>query len=172
MVCPECGKKMKKTTGNYRYKESGMDNVMLLDIPLYICNCGEKMPAIPRILNLHSLIAEEIIKNPKPLTGNEIRFLRKEMGLKANDFAAKLGVNKVTVSRWENDAELISTTGDKLVRSLFILHKEEVGNRHFQKAFEFVSSVGTKKALKAVKISIPIQRIRNYKGFGEHHKAP
>ena len=166
MICPKCGKKMGKTIGNHQYKESGLNNVLLKNISFYSCKCGKKFPVIPKILDLHGLIAALIIKNPKPLTGKELRFLRKEMSLRANDFARKLGVNKVTISRWENDNEPISITADKLIRSIFILTKEGEEDQHFRKALEYVVSVKKERVKRATQIQIPMKDITKYKNFG------
>jgi len=166
MICPECGKKMSKTNGEHHYRESGLDNVILISIPFYSCRCGKEFPVIPRILDLHGLISALIIKNPKPLNGKELRFLRKEMGLKAKEFAELFDVSKVTVSRWENEAESISITSDKLIRSMFILAKEEEEDQHFKKALEYVTSVKKKRIRKTPQIRILMKDIMKYKSFG------
>jgi len=47
MRCYSCKSEMKKTTTNYPYKESGLDNVVLNGITAYICpKCGEVNPVI------------------------------------------------------------------------------------------------------------------------------
>jgi putative zinc finger/helix-turn-helix YgiT family protein len=166
MICPECSKKMKKIKGRHHYKESGLDNVVLVNIPFYFCKCGKKFPIIPNILNLHSLISALIIKNPEPLNGKELRFLRKEIGLKAKDFARLLGVSKVTVSRWENDNESIGITSDKLIRLIFIQKKEEEEDQHFKIALKHIASVKKKGVKKAPKIEIPMKDILRYESFG------
>ena len=47
--------------------------------------------------------------------------IRKEMGIKATELARIMGVSKVTVSRWENGKERISSIADRLVRTLYRL---------------------------------------------------
>ena len=64
------------------------------------------------------------------MTGEEIRFLRKEMRLKANELAALLGVHKVTVSRWENNEEAIGSSSDRLLHYIYATrHIEELASR-------------------------------------------
>lgn len=62
------------------------------------------------------LIAESILLKPANLDGAEIRFLRKNLHLKINEFAQLLGVDRVTVSRWENAHEKPSRSIARLVR--------------------------------------------------------
>src|SRR5919109_5024054 len=123
-TCPNCGsRKVEKSTEDYPYKESGLDNVILGGIKVYRCkDCNEVMPEIPQIDTLHKLIALHIIKKNEPLTGKELKFLRKEMGLSSVELAKQFGVNKVTVSRWENDAEKIGPANDKLIRLRYYLN--------------------------------------------------
>lgn len=67
------------------------------------------------------LIAESILLKPTSLNGAEIRFLRKNLYLKINEFAQLLGVDRVTVSRWENEHEKPSRSADRLVRLTYAL---------------------------------------------------
>ncbi|MDA8079555.1 MAG: type II toxin-antitoxin system MqsA family antitoxin [Nitrospiraceae bacterium] len=125
MKCPICGRVMKKSKGSYRYVESGLDNIILSNIPIYTCACGETMPEIPHVERLHRLIASGLIKKKTLLTGKEIRFLRKEMGLGAKELAAVLGANPVTVSKWETGMERIGTANDRLIRMMYMQTVQE-----------------------------------------------
>jgi putative zinc finger/helix-turn-helix YgiT family protein len=124
ITCTNCGSKnIEKRTEDYLYKQSGLDNVILGGITVYKCkDCNEIMPEIPQIEILHKIIALHIIGANEPLTGKEIRFLRKEMGLSSIELAKQFGVSKVTVSRWENDAEKIGPANDKLIRLRYCLN--------------------------------------------------
>src|SRR5215813_13342470 len=90
--CDVCGTPTVVRSGqSYHYTESGWDNVYLENIELRVCeDCGTVSPRIPRILQLHETIAKAIVSKPQPLTGAEIRFLRKQLRLKAKEFAAYL----------------------------------------------------------------------------------
>lgn len=61
-------------------------------------------------------ICESILLKPMILSGAEIRFLRKNLALKITEFAQLLGMDRVTVSRWENGHEMPSRSADRLVR--------------------------------------------------------
>ena len=64
MKCPICGNQTKKVKKDYEYIESGLDNVILLGINVFVCDCGEEMPEIQNIQAVHKQIALEIIKKP------------------------------------------------------------------------------------------------------------
>ncbi|MBP8645778.1 MAG: helix-turn-helix domain-containing protein [Syntrophobacteraceae bacterium] len=92
-----------------------MDNVDLTNVEMGICgDCGEKVVSIPRSSELMKRIGESILLKPTNLNGAEIRFLRKNLRLKIHEFAQLLGVDRVTVSRWENEHEKPSRSADRL----------------------------------------------------------
>jgi putative zinc finger/helix-turn-helix YgiT family protein len=109
---------MKKRKGRYHYEESGLPNLYLEGIDIYYCSCGEEMGAIPCIDKLHNIIMRTIVDTSPRLSGREIRFIRKNLELKASEFANLLGVSKVTVSRWENDKVKIDKSYDNMIRAL------------------------------------------------------
>ncbi len=116
--CPSCGsEKMSFTRGHHHFRESGLDNVHLINVDIWSCSdCGEKIVSIPRSAELMKSICESILLKPMPLSGAEIRFLRKNLAVKINEFAQLLGMDRVTVSRWENGHEKPSRSADRLVR--------------------------------------------------------
>jgi putative zinc finger/helix-turn-helix YgiT family protein len=109
----------------YHFVESGLDNVYLVGITVRTCaDCREELPEIPNISQLHDKIAETIATKPAELAGGEIRFLRKNLGLKAEEFAKHMGTTSVSVSRWENGHD-VSKENDKLIRYFYLRFKEE-----------------------------------------------
>jgi len=76
---------------------------------------------IPAHEQLMRLIARDPIANPGALTGEEIRFLRKRLGMKAVDFAKALGLEPETLSRIENNKQPASEQSDKLIRFFYAL---------------------------------------------------
>jgi putative zinc finger/helix-turn-helix YgiT family protein len=119
MNCTECGAAMTEKAENYRYRECGLPSVTLIGVLIRRCNqCGDYEVAIPRVEELHRLIARALIEKQTRLTGAEVRFLRKSLGLSGPDFARRMGVTIETVSRWENDAAAIGAQADRLLRLL------------------------------------------------------
>jgi YgiT-type zinc finger domain-containing protein len=58
MNCASCGNPMTSNRENHRYTESGFDNVILMNVEVFHCRtCGEWEVVIPRIEDLHQLLA-------------------------------------------------------------------------------------------------------------------
>ena len=57
---------------------------------------------------------------PSELTGKEIRFLRKYIGLTGEQFGRKLGLTKEHISRIENEKHPAGTQTERLVRYVSI----------------------------------------------------
>src|SRR4030067_2655170 len=125
MKCNVCGKEMKTIRKDYKYVESGLDNVILTGIQMHQCECGEEMPLIKNIEKLNRLIANALVKKSVSLNGREFRFIRKQMGFKAKEIARLIGVNPVSVSRWETSSEKIGLSSDKLLRMLYMQKLQE-----------------------------------------------
>jgi DNA-binding XRE family transcriptional regulator len=77
---------------------------------------GEKVPVVPDIVGLEAAIAVARVTVPDKLTGKEIRFLRKAICKKASELARFLDVTPETLSRWENDREVMSTNAERVFR--------------------------------------------------------
>jgi putative zinc finger/helix-turn-helix YgiT family protein len=119
MNCPNCKKQMEEAVGNYHYTECGLDNVFLREIPLYQCECGSKAPILSHIDELHRLIANIVTTRDDRMSGKELKFVRKMMGMKAIDLARKLRVTKQTISNWENEKVRMSPAYDLLLKTMY-----------------------------------------------------
>ena len=131
MNCDCGGKTTEKRVELYRYAESGLPNVYLADIRVIECReCGTLLPVMPSILKLHASIAEALAMKPSMLTGAEMRFLRKQLGLSAVQWASYMKMDKASVSRLENGHNPIGRQTDALIRLLYFRLLEEKENRH------------------------------------------
>src|SRR5262249_35622032 len=74
---------------------------------------------------LHATIARAIALQPCPLRGQDIRFLRKQLGFSAREWAKFLRTDASTLSRWENDQQEIGTQSDSLIRLLYFRIRDE-----------------------------------------------
>jgi putative zinc finger/helix-turn-helix YgiT family protein len=113
---------------NYRYKECGLDNVILGNVEIRTCkSCGERELVIPKTQELHALLAKAIAGQPARLAPKEIRFLRKYLGFSSVDFAKEMGVAPETVSRWESaeSPHQMSRQADRLLR-LTVIHGKPI----------------------------------------------
>jgi putative zinc finger/helix-turn-helix YgiT family protein len=123
--CDACGN-AEMVTGRerYPYKDCGLPVVTLLGIEVSRCpSCGEQEVAIPRIEDLHRTIARLLIGKPSRLTPEEVRFLRKYLGLSIDDFAKAMHVDASTVSQWERGDQTIGEGFDVLLRAQVLLRK-------------------------------------------------
>ena len=78
--------------------------------------CKAEAPIIPRVGELHRVIADILSRKPAPLRGEEIRFLRKNMGISARRLAAVLSITPETLSRVENGKLSLHPGLERLVR--------------------------------------------------------
>lgn len=119
--CSNCGKPVRRVQGNYRFRESGLSNVVLKNIDILECgDCGNHDPIVPRPSEMLTVLASAIAKKPCPLDGEEVRFLRKYADMTAETFASYIGADKTTISKWENNQIPIGTISDRLIRAVFL----------------------------------------------------
>ena len=120
-LCPNCeSKDTVIERGKHRFNESGLDNVILINVEIQKCKeCGEKVVSIPNPNQLLKVIGEQIILKPNKLSPAEIKFLRKNIYLKIQEFAQTIGVHRVTVSRWERGNSRPTPSEDRLIRMVY-----------------------------------------------------
>lgn len=126
MTCVECGNDRVTVERNaaVRYDMGGLHHVTLQGVEIRRCEtCGDQSIKIPRIGQLHRVLADYLIRQPRLLLGNEIRFLRTHLGLSGRDFAHLMGVTRESVSRWEHDKERMGPSADHLLRALVTSHQ-------------------------------------------------
>lgn len=119
--CVECGAVTKYKINTYQYKECGLNNVYLKNVEVEECTkCNfAKPPFISNIITLHEIIGHRIALQPFPLSGAEVRFLRKHLGLASRTFANWLRIAVSTLSRWENEEQQIGPQSDLLIRLVY-----------------------------------------------------
>lgn len=79
---------------------------------------------------------------PDKLAGNEVRFLRRHLGLTLDDLAAKLGVTRQGVIKWEKTGDRptnMNLATEKLFR-MITLEAKGVPADLFKKAFDYLFS--------------------------------
>jgi DNA-binding transcriptional regulator YiaG len=106
-------------TQPYVYELSGLP-IRLAGITVWRCStCRTEVPVIPRLAELHRVIAETLVHKGGPLTGKELRFLRKQAGVGAQRFAELLEVSPEHLSRVENEHTLrLGGAADRLARAV------------------------------------------------------
>ncbi len=104
----------------FHYTECGLDNVFIEGALQGPDHSGEDSVTIPAIGLLHRVIAEGIVTHPAKMTGQELKFLRSEMGFTQAQLGEILKVKLLTVSRWERNAPPIQDSAEMLVRLLAV----------------------------------------------------
>lgn len=103
----------------YHYTESGLPNVYLVNVDVYCCEqCGIEVASIPHPRELHLLIVTDILEKPSPMTGDELRFIRKTLMMQPKEFADLLAVETQTILDWQN-AKTLNKQSDSLIRFVF-----------------------------------------------------
>lgn len=109
---------MKKS---YRYAESGLTNVWLLNgYTIRKTRYGQGV-SIHDMEGLHRALVRALANKPR-LTGAEVRFLRKEMGLSRRGLGELLGVSDQAVALWERKGRLPKRADDCLLRLIYAEH--------------------------------------------------
>lgn len=114
--CVECGSAQIRSTTSVFYPESGLKNVQLLNVPVWTCENGHEEIEIPAVEDLYHLLAHMVVRQPAPLSGRDVRFLRKRIGLTAKQFAAQIGRTPEWISQIENGHAELGRTNDLLFR--------------------------------------------------------
>lgn len=76
--CTDCGEPQSLEHKTVDYPESGLDNVVLHDVPVWVCKNGHEEVEIPAMTALHKILASVVTRKPiASLTAAEIQFLRR-----------------------------------------------------------------------------------------------
>lgn len=120
-ICSACGREVKITRGTYHFKECGLSSVYLMGIEIIKCSCGNVDPIIPNVQQLFEVLALAVLKKPYRLSGEDVRFLRKHLGMTAEEFSQVLRVDKTTVSKWETNDDVVGPQSEGLIRAVVLL---------------------------------------------------
>jgi putative zinc finger/helix-turn-helix YgiT family protein len=139
-TCQSCRKKVNIVLGNYQFKEVGLP-VVLRDVELVKCDeCGTTEPIIANLNGLMNAIAFAVISDQCRLSGAEIRFLRKYLGLSAEEFSRLIHVDPATISRYENGLQKPSRQTDSLIR-LTVLIKSPDLRSHIEEMMTILTKI-------------------------------
>ena len=106
---------------NHKYTACGLDYVTLVNVEVRRCQaCGEWEVVIPKMEQLHRVLAQIVAQGKSHLRGSEIRFLRKYLGYSGAEAASALSVTPETMSRWENDKVPISQSAERFLRLMVV----------------------------------------------------
>ncbi len=102
---------------DYRYEECGLDYVMIRNMRVLVDDSGEETYCIPNITSLHKLIAACLITRRHGLLGQELRFLRTELGLTQAELGQLVKKDHQTIGRWERGETPIDENAEVVIRT-------------------------------------------------------
>ena len=102
----------------HHYAESVLLNVHIEGIPVE--TDGDEIVTIRAVNELHRTIALGIVSHAKGIAGEELRFLRTEMGLTQAELSALVHRDKQTIGRWERNEIEIDGSAEALLRRFAI----------------------------------------------------
>jgi len=125
--CTNCEERVTPERRSYQYAESSLPNVILQGIEVADCpKCGNSDVIIPRMAKIHRAIAQALANSPARLTGEQLRFLRKHLGLSGEQLGGYLHTDKTKISKWENGEDQIGPATDRLIRLLVVALDSEL----------------------------------------------
>ncbi len=89
----------------YHYTECGLNNIYLLNGYKFIQTSRGKAVSIHDLDGLHKAIGLFLVSSKKELSGEQLRFLRKELLKSPTALAKLLGVSLATIQRWEKGGD-------------------------------------------------------------------
>lgn len=104
---------MEKKRETFIYEGLGFP-VELLDCPMKKV-LGEWILDI-NLVALQRFVFKKLVHKFSPLTGKEMRFMRKFLELSTTEFGNKLGVSHATVVKWENEQAKIAPAQETYIR--------------------------------------------------------
>lgn len=126
----------------YHYIESGLKNIWLTSgYEVKKTPYGEAV-SIQDVEGLHRLIGTIIAKRPK-LTGPELRFLRKEMGMSQNALADFIGISDQNISLWERRGR-IPQAADRIIKLVYLETVSKNGNVKIKETIERLNELDAK----------------------------
>lgn len=117
--CSDCGKanfELRRITHDLG-SLLGMTEVLVENYPALVCAKCKAVSHIGEVLSEVEMILAAMILDRGTIDHLEVRYLRKLLGYTQEEFAQKLGVERITVSRWENSETAISGTQALAIRS-------------------------------------------------------
>ena len=100
----------------HRYVECGLSNVVIHGIRVVVDDEGDEVITIPAINELHRVIAGGIVQHEHGMSGDELRFLRTEMGMTQAELARLVHRDKQSVGRWERGEKELDSASETVIR--------------------------------------------------------
>ncbi len=110
--------------------------IKLIDVPMRKI-LGEWVLDI-NFSKLQLVVLEALIRKPVPLTGDELRFIRKFLNMSKTDFGKIFGVSHVAVVKWENRTTHANLSTDVCIR-LYIFDHLKAKDKDFRNLYHKIN---------------------------------
>lgn len=104
----------------HHYIECGLENVFIDGLEFVIDDDGDEIITIPAVNELHEKIALGIVSHKAGISGDELRFLRTEMGYTQAQLADLVHHDRQSIGRWERSEYAIEGSAEAIIRRLAI----------------------------------------------------
>jgi DNA-binding transcriptional regulator YiaG len=102
------------------YRGCGLDNIVLMNgFECIEDDDGEMLISVHDVDGLHRAIADYLIINRKQLSGKEIRFIRRQMGLSQSEMGIFMRLSDQQIARYEKDQFQLTGATDVLFRGFY-----------------------------------------------------
>ena len=120
----------------FQYASCGLPDVWLTNGYSEIETPYGHAVSIENLEGLHKAIGLRVTESPKPLTGMELRFLRKELGLSQKSLGEMVGRDAQSIAVWEKGKGLKSQKAMKAADILLrVLYREHASGNGGIRAF-------------------------------------
>lgn len=107
------------------YTGCGLPNIYLSNGYAEVGTPFGKSVSIDDVEGLHRAIGMEIVNREPTLSGQEFRFLRKELLLSQDKLGGLLGRDSQTIALWEKEKGDLPKMADMLLRAIYTEHLNE-----------------------------------------------
>lgn len=104
----------------HHYTECGLRNVFIDGLDVVLDDDGDEIVTIPAVNELHRVIAQGIVTHKHGISGDELRFLRTEMGYTQAELASVVHHDKQSIGRWERSEYELDSAAETIIRRLAI----------------------------------------------------
>ena len=119
----ECGGRLYAATlDEYDFSAYAGFKVTLTNITGLRCDKCHGETIVGGMINAAmNLILRDVSESPRRLHGEEARFLRRNLGITQEELSTRMGINRVTVAKWECGDEPISPQHDYILRGMILI---------------------------------------------------
>lgn len=104
----------------YQYKETGMDNVWLVNGHTTVEGPGGTTVQVMSVRQLEKALAQILVQSEAALSGRALRFLRLQLGLQRTEMGRIIGVGAETIIQWEKEITVLPVAADFLARVVYV----------------------------------------------------